>query len=398
MAGGHKNHLVMKFEKYLLAAMVACLCISCGSNREIADVSEGSVTGYSLSIFRNLLATVSSDDNVTISPYSAGVALSMLAEGADGQTLAELDKALASCRFKKSDIEEAGSEAEDAVIVRSANSLWTNSSYPVKAAYSELLSREYGATSQALDFSLNSSKDAINAWAREHTEGKIDNVVNELSPQMVAILANALYFKGAWHRPFDVHMTAERTFHGTRGDRAVDFMSAEEFYEYAEYYGNQMVRIPYIGGRYAMTIFLPSEDMGLSGVESYMDEAVFDQAMEKLSYQKIKLSLPKFRVEGDFSLIQTLQRMGVHEAFGSGAELSGIADGPLTVSEVNQKTYVNVDEAGSEAAAVTTIGVRLTAMRPVEQVPVMNVDRPFYYMISDTESGIIFFIGRISNL
>ena len=129
-----------------------------------------------------------------------------------------------------------------------------------------------------------------------------------------------------------------------------------------------------------------------------MDEVVFAQAMDKLSYQKIKLSLPKFKVEGELSLIKTLQRMGVREAFGPGAELSGIADGHLTVSEVNQKTYVNVDEAGSEAAAVTTIGVRLTAMRPVEQVPVMNVDRPFYYMISDTESGIIFFIGRISNL
>ena len=96
--------------------------------------------------------------------------------------------------------------------------------------------------------------------------------------------------------------------------------------------------------------------------------------------------------------LRCIHESHINEAFGSEAELSGIADGPLTVSEVNQKTYVNVDEAGSEAAAVTTIGVRLTAMRPVEQVPVMNVDRPFYYMISDTESGIIFFIGRISNL
>ncbi|MGN1215500.1 MAG: serpin family protein, partial [Candidatus Cryptobacteroides sp.] len=196
--------------------------MACNQNREIAEVSEGSVTGYSLSFFRNLLATVPADDNVTLSPYSAGVALSMLAEGADGQTLAELNKALASCRFRESDIESGELQAEDAVIVRSANSLWTNSSYPVKSAYSELLSKEYGATSQALDFSLKSSKDAINAWAREHTEGKIDNVVNELSPQMVAILANALYFKGAWHRPFDVHRTAQRTFHGTRGDRDVD--------------------------------------------------------------------------------------------------------------------------------------------------------------------------------
>ena len=388
----------MKLMKFFLAAIVTAISVSCNSSREPVEVSEGSVTGYSLSLFRSLLATLAADDNVALSPYSAGVALSMLAEGAEGKTLEELDKALASCRFNNSDIDAGVAGSEDGVVLKSANSLWTNVSYPVKQSYADLLSKQYGAVSQSLDFSLASSKEAINKWAREHTEGKIDNVVNELSPQMVAILANALYFKGSWHRPFDVHRTAERTFHGTRGDRAVDFMSAEEFYEYAEYYGNQMVRIPYIGGRYAMTIFLPSEDMGLSGVESYMDEAVFDQAMEKLSYQKIKLSLPKFRVEGDFSLIQTLQRMGVHEAFGSGAELSGIADGPLTVSEVNQKTYVSVDEAGSEAAAVTTIGVRLTAIRPSEELPVMTVDRPFYYMISDTETGIVFFIGRISNL
>lgn len=376
-----------------LAAFAGSLC-SCNPKSIQAETTEGSEVGYSLSLFSNLLSVQPSTDNVTVSPYSAGVALSMLAEGAEGKSLEELDKALNGCRLQAEPL-----SSNDSVIVKSANSLWTNKNYPVRKSYVEILDEKYDAVASSLDFSSSSSVGRINAWARENTAGKIDNVVEELGPDMVAVLANAVYFKGAWQTPFKSRDTRIRTFYGASGESQVSFMTGTNVYEYAEYQGNQMIRIPYCGGQYAMTVLLPSKGADLSRFEGLICESFLDKALAALEPVRVRLHLPKFKVEGELSLVPVLEKMGVNEVFTSKASLGGIADGPLSVSEVNQKTFVNVDERGSEAAAVTTIGIRLTAMPPQDfDVKVMDVNRPFYYMISDVESGRILFIGRISVL
>ncbi|MGM9736455.1 MAG: serpin family protein [Candidatus Cryptobacteroides sp.] len=384
----------MKIRKSaLIAATSLLMCMSCGQPPVDVTVAQGSERGFALSFFKNVIKTTSRSENVSVSPYSAGVALSMLAEGADGSTLEELDKALAGCRLKAEDLSGA-----DSIVLKSANALWTNANYPVRKSYAQKLSDEYEAVARALDFVSDDAAGIINEWARANTAGRIDNVVERLSPDMVAILSNALYFKAPWQNPFDAYKTADGVFHGISSDSPVRFMNETGGYEYAEYDGNQVVRIPYLGGRFAMTVVLPSAKVGVEGLEAYLNEFGLDELENILEYKRIKLSLPKFRVEAKLSLIPALRSMGVEAAFSQGAVLSGIAEGPLVVSEVNQKTFVDVNEYGSEAAAVTTIGVKLTSIRDDRDIPAMKVDRPFYYMISDLESGRIYFIGRIVNI
>ena len=137
--------------------------------------------------------------------------------------------------------------------------------------------------------------------------------------------------------------------------------------------------------------------MGVKAIEEHLTEGGVREVLSMMKPQKINLRLPKFKLEYETSLVKTLESMGVRSVFSGAADLSGIARGPLAVSDVLQKTVVDVDEAGTEAAAVTAIMVKLTSAR-VEPVPMMNVNRPFYYMLADPDSGTVLFIGRVMNL
>ena len=214
---------------------------------------------------------------------------------------------------------------------------------------------------------------------------------------MVMVLANALYFKAPWEKPFDPASTAAAVFHGSKGDADIPFMNGTLTCGYVDYAGNTLVSIPYKGGRYSMYIMLPSKDIGVNGVVSYMSEGGLKDVMSHVKNTRVRLSMPKFKVGSEMSLVKTLEAMGVRTAFTSAADLSGIARGPLSVSDVYQKAVVDVDEKGSEAAAVTTVTVSLTSAR-VDQVPSVVIDRPFLYMIADLEADRILFAGRIMNI
>ena len=368
------------------------LLVSCAPKVQEDSVVPGSELGFSVKVFRNALRQSAPDENVTVSPYSAGVALSMLAEGAEGQTRTELDNALGGCLFRKAELGDG-----DTVTVKSANSVWINDDFSVRNTYVDLLSKEYGAFADVMDFSDPSTVHAINNWCSENTEGMIKGIVNKLTPQMVMVLANALYFKAPWENPFDPASTAADVFHGSKGDADIPFMNGTLTCGYVDYAGNTLVSIPYKGGRYSMYIMLPSKDIGVNGVVSYMSEGGLKDVMSHVKNTRVRLSMPKFKVGSEMSLVKTLEAMGVRTAFTSAADLSGIARGPLSVSDVYQKAVVDVDEKGSEAAAVTTVTVSLTSAR-VDQVPSVVIDRPFLYMIADLEADRILFAGKIMNL
>lgn len=365
---------------------------ACSPKVTQTEADPGSELGFSLDLFRNAVVQAEADEDVVVSPYSAGVALSMLMEGAEGETRAELDNALNGCTFRPTDLGD-----NDTVIVKSANSLWLDDDFAVRNEYVNHLSKNYDALATTLSFADPATVHAINDWCSEHTEGMIKGIVSKLTPDMTMILANALYFKAPWESPFRAELTSERVFHGSKGDSQVPFMSQQINCMYAAYEGNQFISLPYEGGRYAMYVLLPSEELGADGVLPYVTEYGLKELQGVLKRAKVNLRLPKFKVETGLSLINTLKHMGVKTAFTSAADLSGIARGPLTVSEVMQKSVVEVDERGSEAAAVTAIGISLTSAR-VEPVPVMTVDRPFYFMIADIDGGRVLFAGRIMNL
>lgn len=368
------------------------MLMSCGAS--VAPVQSDVESGleFSFDFFRNVLEKSSKDTNVSVSPYSAGVALSMLEEGAAGETKEELYNALGGYLFKSEDL-----GGNDTVVINSANSVWIDDGFTVKKDYVEYLSSDYNAQAFTQDFADPATLQAVNEWCSEHTSGRIDEILKELTPDMVMILANALYFNASWLNEFSSYDTRDGVFHGSRGDDTVPFMSQKREFNYAEYAGNQIIELPYEGGRYSMYILLPSESAGVEDVGKYLTAYGVRQVIPMLKKTLIDLKLPKFRIESDMGLIPVLEAMGIKAAFTSAADFSGMSRASLAVSEVIQKTFIEVGEKGTEAAAVTAAVMKLTSVRPVP-VPKMIIDRPFYYMIADMKAEHILFAGRVMNL
>ena len=378
-------------KKYILISAIAALA-AC-SPKPIQTTSEqGSELGFCVNFLRHSFLNSGEKENLTVSPYSAGVAMSMLAEGASGQTKAELEKSLNGVLFRKADL-----GYDDTVKVTSANSVWMDKDFAVKKDYVSRLEETYDAKATSLDFQDPATVGTINEWCAEHTDGMIKGIVGKLDPQMKMILANALYFESEWHKPFNAGLTKPGVFHGAKGDSEITFMHKSETYGYVEYYGNQLVELPYKNGRYSMYVLLPSEKMDMEDVIMYMYEYSVKEVLEQLQPRKVNLKMPKFKVETETSLVKTFQAMGVKTAFTSEADLSPIAKGPLAVSDVLQKSVVEVNEKGTKAAAVTAVMVGLTSAR-TEPPANMYVDRPFIYLIADMDAGRILFAGKVMNL
>lgn len=378
---------------YLAAAMATLGFVSCGP-QAVTKPAPGSRTGFAISFFKEVNRTAGKGENVFASPYSAGVALSMLNEGAGGETKAELDNALNGCTFRN-DILEGG----EAVDVRSANSIWIDSNFSVRNRYVDLLGKDYDALVETLRFSDPATVRAINNWCSENTEGKIDKIVDKLSAGDVMLIVNALYFKAPWENSFDPSLTAKADFSGLSKTSKVDMMYRKGTYNYAEFQGCQFIELPYEGGKYSMFVVLPPEDMKIDAMLPYLNEKIYEEAVGMLAPVEVKFRMPKLKVETEMLLNRTLQNMGAETMFTSAADLTGISEsGPLAVSEVKQKCWLEVSEKGTEAAAVTSIGVRLTAARPDFNVKTMTVDRPYVFFIADKESLDVLFAGKIVNL
>lgn len=378
--------------KRIALVLMSFMMLSCAPKPQQNPPQSGSELGFSLNFFGKVCDVTSSKENVSVSPYSAGVALSMLMEGAAGQTKVELDNALNGCNFTDVDI-----VGNDSIRLLSSNSVWLDDDFAVRNTYVNHLSKQYDALATTLNFSDPATVKAINEWCSEHTDGMIDGIIKELTPEIVMVLVNALYLDAKWENPFRAESTYEAVFNGAKGESKVPFMSQKSYFNYAEYEGNQLIQLPYQGGRYSMYVLLPSKSMGTEGVAPYLMESEVKEVVGMMKPARIDLRMPKFKLEYDATLNKALMAMGVRTAFTGAADLSGIAHGPLAVSDVLQKTMVDVDEAGTEAAAVTAITVRMTSAR-VEPAVQMNVNRPFYYMISDMDSGRVLFMGRVMNL
>jgi serpin B len=378
---------------FMLAAAAAAMLAMASCGAEYEKPAEGSQTGFALSFFKNVDKTSKPGENIVVSPYSAGVALSMVAEGAEGQTRVEFDNALNGCLFKAEDL-----GSNDTVVVKSANSVWVTDDFSIRNRYVSLLEKDFDAFITTLNFSDPATVKAINNWCAENTNGKIPEIIDRINPGTVMMLINALYFNAPWEDAFLERNTREGVFHGYAGDVQVPMMAKTERLNYAEYQGCQMVELPYQGGRYSMYVVLPAAGMGVDQMIPYINETLYDQAMGMMTPVKVKLTMPKFKLETSLVLNKSLQEMGIRTAFTSAADFKGIAEmGSLTLDQVKQKCYIEVSEKGTEAAAVTSVGVRLTSARP-ETMVTMNVDRPYLFFISDRTNGNILFAGKVMTL
>lgn len=388
-----RNRLsIMNIKSYVAAALLSSAVISCAPKYE--KPIDASQVGFAVTFFKNVNAAEAPADNVVVSPYSAAVALSMLAEGAEGQTRTEFDKALGGVLYKA---ENLGNN--DTVVVRSANSVWLDDNFSPRNRYVNLLEKDFDAFLDVENFASPVAVEAINNWCSEHTNGKIKDIIDRLDPSNVMVLVNALYFNAPWENEFDVNRTSEQIFYGLSRETKVRMMGVEAYYMYAEHQGFQVIQLPYQGLSYAMYVVLPPQGTDINKLISKMDEAAYYAAMDLLSQQRVRLFMPRFKAETSMILNKPLQTMGIKTAFTAAADFSGIAEmGPLVLDKVKQKCYIDVTEKGTEAAAVTSAQIRLTSVRPVEQVPVMRVDRPFVFVIADAANRNILFAGKIVHL
>lgn len=377
---------------YALTLMTFIGTISCGPS--YTKPVEASQTGFAISFLKNVNAVTPKDENVVVSPYSAAVALSMLAEGAQGQTRVEFDNALDGVLYKAEDL-----GSNDSVVVKSANSVWIDDNFSPRNRYVNLLEKDFDAFLDVLNFADPATLKAINNWCSENTNGKITEILNRLDPSNVMVLINALYFNAPWEEEFDPDMTSEQTFYGVTKESKVKLMGRKGYYLYAEHNGFQMIQLPYQGLKYAMYVVLPPEGADVDKLLPKLDEQMYNSAMDMLQQQEVRFYLPRFKAETSMLLNKPLQNMGIRTAFTPAADFSGIAEmGPLVLDQVKQKCYIDVSEKGTEAAAVTAVQIRLTSARPVVKLPVMRVDRPFMFVIADGENRNILFAGKIVQL
>ena len=343
------------------------------------------------------------DKNYFVSPLSLHIAMGMLLNGADGKTKEEiqtgllLSSDLATTNGIYKDLIDNLPNSDPKVTNTIANSVWYRNSFSVEKSFLDVLKTSFNAQTYAEDFTNTATVGKINTWASDNTNGKIKKVIEQIEPAHVMFLMNALYFKGDWKIPFKTENTRDESFAGTTGTKSVKMMNMVEKVKYANRPEYQAVELAYGGGNYAMTILLPNAKTNVGNLVNTLSGTEWKNLNTALQEQKVVVGLPKFTLEYETNLNKVLSNMGMPTMFSDAADLSKIAApaGKLKVGFVKQNTFVAIDEKGTEAAAVTTIGIEVTSV-PI--MPEFICNRPFLFIISEKQSNTILFAGKIVNL
>lgn len=363
--------------------------------------AEASGSSFTFEFFQDITSNDGSDI-VFVSPLSASLALSMTANGADEATLDEMlsvlgqDVSIKELNEYNRSVMDFLVSGPDGIELNAANSIWISNLFPVKSRFCRTAVKYYDAAVANLDFSDPASPSVINNWCSENTNGRIDKMIESIDPATQMYLLNALYFKGMWTESFDAARTREDIFHGNNRSSKVEFMHNTASFPYYTGPEGSLLELPYGDGSFVMDIFLPAEGTTAEEFVSGLDSEALSTMTSLLQTDRIKVTIPKFKAEYETSLIATLQRLGIRTAFTPAADFSGIAKKPLMISEVKQKTFIEVNEKGSEAAAATSVGIMLTSIAPGPFE--FRVDRPFVFLIRGCESGPVLFMGIVRNL
>ena len=321
------------------------------------------------------------DKNLIISPISVYQILSLTANGAKGETLKQMLMALSSDELLDLNKNNLGilKEVKQFTSIEIANAVFTNFK-PINKFTN--MAYTYEATIQGL-------RDAaqINNWCDAKTHGKIKKIIDSIEPNTMMILLNAVYFKGVWKKEFDPKYTQKRSFYnlGDKNNEAlVDMMNMKEKFNYYADSNVQIIEIPFTKDSASAIIILPKEDININTFISELDDQKLKKYISNLFPEKVDLTLPKFELEFESQLTNALQNLGMKDAFGPEADLSGMKrERDIYISKVIQKTYLKVDENGAEAAAVTAVVIKTRSIG--NQNKRMIVNRPFVMIIKSSE-------------
>jgi serpin B len=379
-------------------------------NTDLTELTAGN-TEFTLDLYQQLKEE---DGNIFYSPYSLSAALAMTYAGARGETEQQMAEAL-KFYLSQDQLHPAFNYLEQFLATRGdgavgkdgegfrlniVNDIWGQKDFQFLDEFLDTMAENYGAGLRILDF-INAPEEArttINDYISEQTENRINDLIPEglIDIMTRLVLTNAIYFNAAWQYPFNEDLTADGIFHLLDGNEVtVPMMYQDENFGYTEGEGYQAIELKYDGEELSMVILLPEEGQ-FNSFEQSLDAETLNGIINNLKQTHVELALPKWEYEDFFKLKETLKAMGMPVAFSDAADFSGITGKrDLYIDEVVHKSFVSVDEAGTEAAAASAVIMKLSGM-PVD-VAQFTADRPFIYLIRDIETGSVLFMGRMVN-
>jgi serpin B len=364
-------------------------------------------TAFAIDLYAQLRGR---EGNLFLSPYSISTAAAMTYAGARGETAEQMAKTM-HFTLSQERLHPAlaaltrdlqGGDKKPAYELAIANALWGQKGRGFRAEFLKLNKECYGAGLNEVDFQqTDAARKTINAWVKDKTRGKISELLQpeDINARMELALTNAVYFKGEWAAPFSKNSTTKKKFH-TEGDKTVDvpMMSQTNGFKFLEQADFAALELPYAGDRLSMVVFLPRKQDGLAEWEKSLTADKLKDWLAKLSRDLVSVELPRFKTRARFSLVPTLSDMGMKLAFSEDADLSGISDSPThqLVTAVHE-AFVEVNEEGTEAVAATGKDKDKGGDHKEPVAKKFRADHPFFFLIRDTKSGSILFMGRVTN-
>ncbi|MDR0507815.1 MAG: serpin family protein [Dysgonamonadaceae bacterium] len=377
------------------------------SPAEMKLTAEGQVFGIEL--FSAVNANETDKENIVISPLSLNIALAMVWNGANGETKSAIQKAMGMSNYPQEEVNayfkklsEALPKTDPTTKLALANSIWTRQDFPVKESFYDVNRQWYNAKISELDFNSPTAKDVINQWCSDNTNGLIKEMVKEIPVDIVMYLMNALYFKGEWSKgfAFPSNDTKDADFRKENGQTVKVKMMGQKSEQ--SYYSDDYLAhtsLPYGNGAYKMVFMLPNNDASFNGmIERLKQPEYLSNCLRAGMKREVNLFVPRFKIEFETELNKPLEQMGMGIAFTDFADFSGISEIQLCISKVKQKTFIEVNEEGTEAAAVTSAEMALASAEGSPLQPVtFRANRPFLFLIQENSSGAILFMGKIGN-
>ena len=410
----------------MISGMAAAMLVSCGTAKKsgqsdagqvimgnmeeldsdylILDDSQRNLLTKNNTFALNLFNKVSGMDSKVVSPLSVTGLMSILANGAEGETRQEILNTLGWNGASMDEInalygyliKKAG-KLDPSTTVSIADYIAVNKNNKVKKEFGQTVSDWFKAEVGSLDFTSGKTTGIINDWCSKHTDGMIPEIIDNVDPDAVAYIMNAIYFNGSWTDKFDAKDTKLERFRGyTRDIKKVKMMHRNDEYLYTSNKTYSAVRLPYGNGSYTMTVLLPNEDKSIDEMMKVVNAKELSSLGRSMENCKVDLKLPKFTTEVELLLNDVISALGAPTMFHSSADFSRLADGNMFVSKMLQKAKIEVSEEGTKAAAVTAAIMTMSALAPEPRQVEFHADRPFVYFISESSTGAIFFIGQFT--
>ncbi len=418
--------MLLKFNPFL-PLMIICLLGAAACNKNDAGMRAGNLPdpirielrsaeqemiradqAFAFEFFEQIFLeeVLDKDKNFMVSPLSLSMVLSMTGNGAVGETKAAMQKMLKMEDFSDADFNSYYKKMKEALLktdpstkLSIANAIFTNQFIPIKPDFIAANQSFYDATVKPVDFGLPQTVNIINNWASDNTNELIKKVIENTRAEDLMYLFNAIYFKGIWTSEFNKKNTDQQPFTYENGTRKqVDMMKQTSKFNYTVDENMQLVQLPYGNQAFSMMVLLPAQGKKLQEiVTAIRREGYWEGVKSSLREAEIELSLPKFKTEYSKKLNDVLTKMGMGIAFSDAADFSRMSDVSAKINFVKQDTYISTDETGTEAAAVTSVGMMMTSLPVTPQKVVFNANHPFLYMIQENSTGAILFMGAVKN-